>query len=111
MTLYPKKMTSPLIYHQTFHEAHERYNNTGWSFIYTDGSKNSFSTSFAVVNDIGQTIKMGILVDHSSIFSAEALALKTAIYHAKPFNGKYIICYRKSSEPKQISDGNSLSLH
>ena len=114
MTLYPKKMTSPLIYQQAFHEVHERYNNTGWSLIYTDGSKNSFSTSFAVVNDIGETIEIGILVDHRCIFTAEALAIKTTIDHAKTFKGKYIICFnssRKSSEPKPITDANSLSLH
>ena len=59
MTQYPKEMTSPFIYQE--------------AFIYTDGTKNSFSTSFAAVNDIGEAIKIGILVDHSSFFTAEAL--------------------------------------
>ena len=67
------------------------------SSIYTNGSKSSFGIFFAVVNDVGETIKMGILVDHSSIFAAEALAIKAAIEHAKMFKEKYIICSDSSS--------------
>ena len=67
------------------------------SSIYTNGSKSSFGIFFAVVNDVGETIKMGILVDHSSIFTSEVLAIKTAIDPAKTFKEKDIICFDSSS--------------
>lgn len=70
----------------------ESYSTSGWSFIFTDGSKTSDGTPLAVVKNNGEGVCQWLLYPFTTIFSAEALAIAKAINYAKEKKGKYIIC-------------------
>ncbi|CAD7004082.1 unnamed protein product [Ceratitis capitata] len=89
---YSKGNTAPIIYQKMFLEIQNQWKIQGWSLIFTDGSKDNLTTSFAVVKENGHIIKTGILLPHCSVFTAEAFAISLATEFAAANKGKYIIC-------------------
>ena len=74
-----KKETTDSVFNQRFLETKGSYENKGFTPIYTDGSKSYKYVSASVVSS-ADTYKVN-LPDHSTIFTAEAVALKLAIQH------------------------------
>ena len=74
-----KKETTDSVFKQRFLEIKDSYENKGFTPIYTDGSKSDKYVSASVVSS-ADIYKVN-LPDHSTIFTAEAVALKLAIQH------------------------------
>ena len=89
---YGKHNTSVNEYQQRFLEIKAKYTQLSWNFIYTDGSKTADFISFAVADDNSHLIANGFLAPHCSVFTAEAVAILTAIEHSCNTKGKHIIC-------------------
>lgn len=90
--LLPKASTPKEKYTNLFAAEKEKYQNLGWKFVYTDGSKTENNTSFAVVSHCGNIIKHGILHSICSVFTAETTAVLEAVIYAKMNKGKFVIC-------------------
>lgn len=73
-----KTSSNTEMYRQMFMEMVSEFIGTKWNFLYTDGSKNEHGTSFAVVDDLGNTRIKGLLPSSASIFTAEAFAILKA---------------------------------
>ena len=100
----PKSSTSSEIYNNHFKEVNVQLLNEGWSFIYTDGSKTCSHTSFAVVQHNGSLITSGAINSFSSIFSAEAFAIKNAMEYASKQKGKFVICSDSKSSMDAVKN-------
>ena len=74
-----KKETTDSVCKQRFLEIKDSYENKGFTPIYTDGSKSDKYVSASVVPSVD--IYKVNLPDHSTIFTAEAVALKLAVQH------------------------------
>ena len=74
-----KNETSDSDYKQRFLELKDSYDTQNFTSIYTDGSKSDNYVSASVV--LSTDIFKVNLPDHSSIFTAEAVALKLAVQH------------------------------
>ena len=74
-----KKETTDSVFKQRFLEIKDSYENKGFTPIYTDGSKSDKYVSASVVSS-ADIYKVN-LPDHSTIFTAEAVALKLAVQH------------------------------
>ena len=74
-----KNETSDSDYKQRFLELKDSYESQNFTSIYTDGSKSDNYVSASVV--LSTDIFKVNLPDHSSIFTAEAVALKLAVQH------------------------------
>jgi ribonuclease HI len=83
-----KAATDPAILKQQALELLSKY--TDFTFIYTDGSKNNITVSAAVIHENTTITKR--LPDHSSIFSAECIAIHLALETINNRNNtKYLI--------------------
>ncbi|XP_069968730.1 uncharacterized protein [Bactrocera oleae] len=87
-----KASTNYEVYKQEFMQRQTDLYSEGWKFIYTDGSKNPHNTAYAVVSENSEIIKYGLLLSPSSVFTAEAYAIKEAIQWITSSKGKYVIC-------------------
>ena len=72
MTELKKSKSSPLEYQEKFHNIREIYHS--FKFIYTDGSKDSTNTAYAVTSENTNYCSERI-PDISSIYTAESTAL------------------------------------
>lgn len=63
----------------------------GYTFLYTDGSKTHSSVSFSITTT-NNLLKIGLLPNYFSIFSAEIIAILEAAYIASNFNTPTAIC-------------------
>lgn len=76
-----------------FLECKARYEADNWILWFTDGSKtNGIPASYAVVDNNAHTIRMQILTDIVSSFTAEATAIRSAITLALESPSKTLIC-------------------
>ena len=66
------------IYQSLFSSISSEVKNKGWKFIFTDGSKSKYNTSFAVTLEDGYILNIGMLPQYASIFTAEAFAILQA---------------------------------
>jgi len=84
----PKATTPQLVYQQKFLEFKNKYPTS--TFICTDGTKISSSTSFSVVSNV--ISQQHLLPYYSSIFSAEIIAIYHAVLLAKHSPNSSVIC-------------------
>ncbi|XP_055852013.1 uncharacterized protein LOC129916204 [Episyrphus balteatus] len=89
---HTKTTTSKNAYKQLFSAVSSDLKADGWKFIFTDGSKTSNNTSFAVVYENGSIASIGNLPDFTSVFTAEAFAILQATKTTTNSHEKYIIC-------------------
>lgn len=89
---YRKNNTNHSIFQALFSNIASELLHQGWKFFYTDGSKTPENTSFAVTQENGLIVKIGILPNFASIFTAEAFGILQAITIASKLRGKTIIC-------------------
>uniref|UniRef100_W8B1H2 RNA-directed DNA polymerase from mobile element jockey n=1 Tax=Ceratitis capitata TaxID=7213 RepID=W8B1H2_CERCA len=101
---YPKQSTNSIIYKETFLDIRDQLKKDGWKLIFTDGSKISHSSSFAVVTEEGNIITKGLLFSYNSVFAAELTAINVAIKHAVANKGKYVICTDSMSSIKSLQN-------
>ncbi|XP_054735674.1 uncharacterized protein LOC129242834 [Anastrepha obliqua] len=106
---FPKHNTCADTFKQVFTSRKHQLHSNGWSFIYTDGSKDYANTAYAVVSDDSCIISKGLLLPYCSIFSAEAYAVKSAAKWAVTSKGKYTICTDSLSTIMAIQNPNNVS--
>lgn len=104
---FPKATTNKEIFKTIFLEKSENYKRQGWQLFFSDASKTTDGTSFAVVSENGSIISKGLLHYTSSIFTAEAFAILKAIEAAK--NKKTIIFTDSLSSINAIKNINNYS--
>jgi len=76
------------------------------NWIYTDGSKVTGATTFAVVDCNRKIIAGGRLPSYNSIFTAEAFAILKACQFASKNAGKSVICTDSLSSLSAIRNWN-----
>ena len=103
---YPKSKTPPIIYVSNFKEVSGSLAKTGWTTIYTDGSKTATHTSYAVVNNNHQIDTLALINPNCSIFTAESEAILAAANICKHKIGKFIICSDSYSAIQAINNIN-----
>ncbi|XP_049316160.1 RNA-directed DNA polymerase from mobile element jockey isoform X1 [Bactrocera dorsalis] len=104
---YQKSTTNAEQYNQLFNDAVNTY-KPEWKIIYTDGSKSDTHTSFAVTNDQGVIITVGVLPPYCSILTAEAAAIYEAVLFIVQSKEKHIICSdSKSTITALLNDTNN----
>ena len=79
LTSTPKSNTLESDYRQRFLEINDYYENNKFASIYTDGSKSKDYVSASAVSSV-DILKVNLPTD-TSIFTAEAVALKLAVQH------------------------------
>jgi len=99
-----KKDTGRLEYQKRFMSAQEDLGVKNW--IYTDGSKVTGATTFAVVDSNRKIIAGGRLPSYNSIFTAEAFAILKACQFASKNAGKSVICTDSLSSLSAIRNWN-----
>lgn len=87
-----KLETSSKVYEKAFAEKMDYLKDMNYTPIFTDGSKTNSSTSFAVVKENGDLISNALLPPYFSVFTAELLAIKSAITFAQQNKGNFVIC-------------------
>ena len=92
LNINKKSVTNPLFYQNNFLEIKSRYKD--YFSIYTDGSKQDNKVRCASVHK-QETAKIR-LPDHSSVFSAEAVALNIALCSIQNNNNKKFIVFSDS---------------
>ena len=91
-----KKDTSDLDYKQRFLEVNDSYEEKNFTSFYTDGSKSENYVSASAVSSV-DTLKVNLPV-HTSIFTAEAVAIKLAVQ-----------CIQRQVVPRAVIYSDSLS--
>ena len=79
LTSTPKSNTLESDYRQRFLEINDYYENNKFASIYTDGSKSKDYVSASAISSV-DILKVNLPTD-TSIFTAEAVALKLAVQH------------------------------
>ena len=106
---FQKSHTDNETYHKLFLEIKSSYKS--WQFLFTDGSKTSHLTSYAVVKENGNILSCGYLEPFCSVFSAESVAILKAVEVSSLSKGKFIICTDSQSAVNAIANaGNSNTL-
>lgn len=95
-----KNTTNSSIYYQHFQNIKHSYPNH--KFIFTDGSKTEYHTSYAITDE-ENCIKRGILMNFSSIFSAEIIAISEAINLIKKHKASSARTHCQHSKPSTTS--------
>ena len=113
MTELKKSKTSPLEYQEKFHNIREIYHS--FKFIYTDGSKDSTNTAYAVTSENTNYCSERI-PDISSIYTAESTALYKALEIVRDSDiERFVICSDSKSalqaiEHKRLEDPRILDI-
>ena len=81
LTTTSKRQTLESDYRQRFLEINDFYENKNFTSTYTDGSKSHDYVSASAVNSV-DTLKVNLPTE-SSIFTAEAVALKLAVQYVQ----------------------------
>ncbi|XP_039962482.1 uncharacterized protein LOC120776078 [Bactrocera tryoni] len=89
---FQKQNTCPQLYAQNFLEYKAELSQKAFNFIFTDGSKTKFSTSFAVVSENLDVLRKGILPNHCSIYTSEIFAIYQAALIASKTKDNFCIC-------------------
>ena len=93
LTKHVKQNTSTEVFKTLYQEREEYYTQENWNLLFTDGSKSMNGiASYAITNAIGEVLQQMILPEYSSVFSAEATAIKKAMCIALETGVKTIIC-------------------
>ncbi|XP_075163337.1 uncharacterized protein LOC142235971 [Haematobia irritans] len=92
LTNLNKNNTNPTIFRSLSNEIFTNYKMDGWDIVFTDGSKTTTNTSFAVVSENGDILSTGLVHEDSSIYDAEALAIQKALEICSKRRGKTLIC-------------------
>ena len=102
LTTLKKSSTSPLEYQGKFNQIRSRY--PSHKFLYTDGSKDGTLTGFAVTSSKTNYCNERI-PDNSSIYTAELMALLTAVRMARDSDtNKFVICSDSKSALQAINN-------
>lgn len=96
---FAKNNHNPIQFRTMFNEIQNNLSN--YNFIYTDGSKNNNNVGYSVTTE-NTVIKLGALPDHSSILTAELIAINIAVSYIGIKRGKYAICTDSLSSLKAI---------
>ena len=94
LTSKPKSETLESDYRQRFLEINDSYENNNFAAIYTDGSKSNDYVSASVVSSV-DIFKVNLPTE-SSIFTAEAVALKLARQHIQSQTLQRTVIYSDS---------------
>ena len=94
LTSTPKSKTLESDYRQRFLEIHDFYENKNFTSIYTDGSKSNDYVSASAVSPV-DTMKVNLPTD-TSIFTAEAVALKLAVQYIQSQTLRNTVIYSDS---------------
>ena len=94
LTSKPKSETLGSDYRQHFLEINDSYENNNFTAIYTDGSKSNDYVSASVVSSV-DIFKVNLPTE-SSIFTAEAVALKLAVQHIQSQTLRRTVIYSDS---------------
>lgn len=109
LSIHRKSLMCPASYNKLFQEAIASYTANEFEVIYTDGSKSEHATAFAAVEDNGKVISSSLLLDHCSIFTAEASAILKAAEFVISNRKKALICTDSMSVFKAIQSSNENS--
>ena len=88
----PKNKTHPLTYQENFFNIHEKYQN--YSYIYTDGSKDSNRTRFGAV--LNKKMMKKCLPNEASIFTTEICAINLVLQIVDTNNIKKFVIHSDS---------------
>lgn len=100
---FPKNSTNSDVFKTLFRKM--IYENSDYQLIFTDGSKCSSITSYAVFDESNNTILKSRLPDNSSVYNAELTAILEAIKRILSSNfDKYIIITDSLSALSALSD-------
>ena len=94
LTSTPKRNTLESDYRQRFLEINDYYENNKFAYIYTDGSKSKDYVSASAVSSV-DILKVNLPTD-TSIFTAEAVALKLAVQHIQSQTLQRTVIYSDS---------------
>ena len=94
LTSTPKSNTLESDYRQRFLEINDYYENNKFASIYTDGSKSKDYVSASAVSSV-DILKVNLPTD-TSIFTAEAVALKLAVQHIQSQTLQRTVIYSDS---------------
>ena len=106
LTSTPKSKTLESDYRQRFLEIHDFYENKNFTSIYTDGSKSNDYVSASAVSSV-DTMKVNLPTD-TSIFTAEAVALKLAVQYIQSQTLRNTVIYSDSLSCLQALLGRNL---
>ncbi|XP_039965147.1 uncharacterized protein LOC120777723 isoform X2 [Bactrocera tryoni] len=103
-----KKNTNSRVYQSLFKERIVQH-YVDWKLIFTDASKADFYTSFAIVDNVGKTLKAGHLPNYSSVYTAEAAAIYNALSLVQNSNLKTLICTDSKSTISALLNASNKS--
>ena len=106
LTTTSKRQTLESDYRQRFLEINDFYENKNFTSIYTDGSKSHDYVSASAVTSV-DTLKVNLPID-SSIFTAEAVALKLAVQYVQSQTLQKTVIYSDSLSCLQALKGKNL---